>query len=100
MTHYIAESERQSLTKKIWESSFFSLLLDGSTDKTNIDNELLLVVWCDVHGMDERVHTGMDYLTVVRPESVSGEGLLSVLKYGLNYLDIGINKINAEECKS
>jgi len=41
MIHYIAECERQAPRKKICESSYFSLLLDGLTDKANIDNELM-----------------------------------------------------------
>ena len=32
------------------KAKFFSLLLDGSTDKGNIDNELVLVVWCEIDG--------------------------------------------------
>ena len=39
----------------------------------------------------------MDILTVVRPESVSG--LFDVLKYALNYLDIGIKDVNSDKCK-
>lgn len=97
--HYIAQSERQNLKQKIVNTPFFSLLVDGSTDKAAIDNELLLVVWCDINGTDERVHTRMDYLTIVRPESVSGEGLFNVLKRALNFLDVGIEDINPDDCK-
>lgn len=32
---------------------FSSLLLDGSTDRGNIDNELILAVWCDRNEADE-----------------------------------------------
>ena len=38
-------------------AKFFSLLLDGSTDRGNIDDQLFLVVWCDRNGSDEKVHT-------------------------------------------
>ena len=55
--HYIAESRRQELKQKLAQAKFFSLLLDGSTDVANIDNELILAVWCDRDGMDERIHT-------------------------------------------
>lgn len=41
MIHYVAKSKRQELMKKFGDVSFFSLLLDGSTDKGNIDNELV-----------------------------------------------------------
>ena len=97
MIHYIAESRRQELMKKLANAKFFSLLLDGSTDTANIDNEVILAVWCDRDGRDEKVHTRMEYFTVVRPQSVTAEGLLKVLESGLQVL--GINEISAENCK-
>ena len=57
MIHYIAESRRQELITRLGNAKYFSLLLDGSTDKANIDNEVILVVWCDRDGTDEKVHT-------------------------------------------
>ena len=42
-THYIAESQRQELVRTLQSAEFFSLLMDGSNDAGNIDNELLLV---------------------------------------------------------
>ena len=59
--HYIAMAKWQVLLQKLSETKFFSLLLDGSTDKGNVDNEVLLAVWCDPDGSDEKVHTRMDY---------------------------------------
>ena len=75
MIHYIAESRRRDLMTKLANSKFFPLLLDGSTDKANIDNEVILVMWCDRDGTDEKVHTKMEYFTIVRPQSVTAEGL-------------------------
>jgi hypothetical protein len=42
--HYIAESRRQELTDTLANAMFFSLLMDGSTDTGNIDDEVLLAV--------------------------------------------------------
>jgi len=55
--HYIAEARRQELAKKVVSAKFYSLLIDGSTDKGNIDNEAVLTVWCDSNGTDEKIHT-------------------------------------------
>ena len=66
------------------------------TDAANIDNELILSVWCDRDGMDERIHTRMEYFTVVRPQSVTAKGLFSVLDAGLKAL--GITEISTEKC--
>lgn len=95
--HYIAESRRQELLDHLRNAKFFSLLLDGSTDKGNIDNELILVVWRDVNGTDERVHTKMSYFRVSRPQSVSAEGLFTLIGHTLQLL--GVEAINDSECK-
>ena len=44
MIHYIAKSRRQELRQKLAKGKFFSLLLDGSSDAANIDNEITLAV--------------------------------------------------------
>ena len=95
--HYLAEAQRHDLIQKLANAKFFSLLLDGSTDAGNINNEVLMVVWFDPDGSDEKIHTRVDYLTVSRPRSVTAEGLFHVLEGGLQSL--GIQEISAEECK-
>lgn len=42
--HYIAESRRQELKQMLANAKFFSLLLDGSTDSGNVDDEVFLAV--------------------------------------------------------
>jgi len=37
--HYTAEARWQELAKKVVDAKFYSLLIDGSTDQGNIDNE-------------------------------------------------------------
>ena len=78
------------------KANFFSVLLDGSTDTANIENEIILVVWCDTNGTDEKVHTRMEFLTVVRPESATARGLFKVLEIGLQHF--GIQELSTEEC--
>ena len=95
--HYLAEAQRHDLLQKLVNAKFLSLLLDGSTDVGNVDNEVLLVVWFDPDGLDEKVHTRMDYFMVSRPQSVTAEGLFEVLKGGLRRL--GIPAVSADECK-
>lgn len=96
MIHYIAESRRQELRQKLVKAKFFSLLLDGSTDAANIDNELILAVWCDWDGSNEKIHTRMEYFTIVRPQTIKAESLFKVLEIGLQSL--GIKEISAEKC--
>ncbi len=84
----LLKSKRNELRERLKKAKFFSLLLDGSTDKGNIDNELCLVVWCDTNSSDEKIHSQMNYLTVCRPQSVTAEGLLSVLETILKHVGI------------
>ena len=79
------------------EGQVFSLLLDGSTDKGKIDNELVLAVWCEIDGKDERIHTMMGYFTVGRPQSVTTDGLFGLMENVIQKL--GIESITATTCK-
>ena len=86
--HYIAQSRRLELMNTLSKAKFFSVLMDGSTDKRNVDDELFLVTHCDIDGLDERVHTQMDFLCVHRPATVTAAGLLSCLESALQCLGI------------
>ena len=70
--HFMAEAKCRTVVDILGKADFFSILLDGSTDKGNQDNELVLTVWCDPEGKDERIHTRMCFFKVIRPDSVSG----------------------------
>ena len=93
--HYIAEAKRKEILS-LAKANFFSVLLDGSTDTAIIENEIILVVWCDTNGTDEKVHTRIESLTVVRPESATARGLFKVLEIGLQHF--GIQELSTEEC--
>ena len=95
-THFIAESQRQELVHALNSTNFFSILLDGSTDAGNIDNELLLVMWFDKEGKGEKVCTRISYFTVTRPASVSAQGLFDTLGGAMKSL--GISAITQEAC--
>ena len=97
MIHFTAETMRQDLRKNLDEAKFFSVVLDGSADKGNIDNEAMLLIWCDQNGIDEKIHTRMEYFTVIRPQAVTGEGLFHVLESALQH--IGIEEISTDKCK-
>ena len=72
-----------------------TLLLDGSTDSGNTENELFLIVWFDQNGANEKVCARSNYL-VCKPSSVSAEGLLDVLCYALRKL--GVLEFDAIAC--
>ena len=96
--HYIAETKRSELKSLISTVKFFSVLMDGSTDKGNIDDEIFLMVWCDINGSDEKVHSRMSFLSVARPQTATSIGLFNCLQEVLS--SFGILSITASECTS
>jgi len=94
-THYIAESQRRELVRTL-QSAKSSILIDGSTDAGNVDNELFLAVWFDKEGVGEKVCTHASYFRVSRPSSVSAEGLFEVLATTVQ--SMGITAVGREEC--
>ena len=95
--HFIAESKREQLAAKLAKAQFFSILMDGSTGVGNIDDELFLVLWCDIDCDDQAIHTNMSYFSIQRPKSVDSQGLCDCLHTSLCRL--GITSINADQCK-
>ena len=71
--------------------------MDSTTDKGNINDEMLLALWCDVDGTDEKVHTRMVYFTVARLTGATASGLFECLQTSIQRM--GISAINAEERK-
>ena len=93
---FIAEAKRNELVFNLQKAKFFSLLLDGSTDAANVDNELLLTVWLDKDGTGEKVCTRTSYLRIGRPSTVSATGIFNILQAAV--LGLGIPAISGEEC--
>ena len=96
--HYIAEAKQQMLVDKIVNAKFYSLLLDTSTGTGNVDNEVLLVVWCDHDRHDEKVHTRMSYFKVAGLKSGKGEGLFELAQDTLKHF--GIQAMDNGNCTS
>lgn len=95
--HFIAESKREQLVEKLTKAQFFSILMHGSTDTENIDDEMFLVLWCDVDHEDEMVYTNMSYFAVDRPKKVDAQRLFDCLESSLGRL--GIQAVDAKQCK-
>ena len=59
---------KKGVSSTIAEAPFFSLLLDSSTDKSNVDNEFSGVI-------QMVVHTRVSFLNIERLERAMAEGL-------------------------
>ena len=86
--HCIADIENKDLISAVAQAKFFSLLMDGSKDKSNADNEATLVIWFDPEGENEKVCTRIGYLTVYRPHHVTAEGLFETVNNSLRHLRV------------
>jgi len=95
-TGYIVQAQRNKLFVDLEKAKFFSLLLDGSTDADNVDNELLLVVWFDKDGVGEMVFTRTSYLCISKPATATALGIFDVIQAAVHKL--GIPAINEEHC--
>ena len=97
-THFIAQAQQMKLDIALQQAKLFSILLDGSMDSKNIENELLLVVWFDkdIQANGERVVTKTSYLKITRPSTGNAKGIFDVLQTALKRL--GISAISGEEC--
>lgn len=84
------------MVKRVAQAPFFSLLVDSSTDKANVDNEAFMAVWCDVNGADEVIHTQTSYSHIGRPSSVDASGLFHSLSMALR--EVGITEVDVEHC--
>ena len=78
--HFIAETRRNDLRSLFSNIKFFFVLMDSSTDKANMDNELTLVIWCDTNGTDEKVHSKTTFLCVAQPTAATAMGLFNCLQ--------------------
>ena len=78
--HFNAEIRRNDLKRLFSNIKFFSVLMDSSTDKANMDNELILVIWCDTNGTDEKVTSKMTFLCVAQPTAATAMGLFDCLQ--------------------
>ena len=94
--HFAAEAWRQELLVNLRKTKFFSLLLDSSTDAGNINNELVLAVWFDWDGSDEKVCTRTSHFKIMKPSILNAQGLFDVLQELLQCL--GIQVITSEKC--
>ena len=59
---YIAKAKKQELAERLENANFFSLLTDGTTDSSNTENEISIVVTCDTKSSGDMVHTKTDYV--------------------------------------
>ena len=94
-THYIAESQRLQLRRKLKDAKFYSAMIDGSTDAGNIDDELVMVQYCALDHDTQEVRSVSRFLSVEVPLTVNADGLIQCLQRSLEKLGV-VDVYNAE----
>ena len=61
-THYIAQAQCQQFLKVLCENSFYSFLMDGSTDVGNIEQELVVILTCIKDDAAGEIHHKLGFL--------------------------------------
>ena len=85
--HFLSMS-RKELASLLSKDNFFSLLMDGSTDAANVDNEVFVVVWCDTDAEMDRVCTKTSFVTVHQPPRATAVGFMHSLEHCLQCLGV------------
>ena len=93
---FTSQAQRNELAVNLQKAKFFSLLLDGSTDAGNVENELLLAVWFDKDGAGEKVYARTSYLCISGPATATALGIFDVVQTAVQKL--GFPAISGGQC--
>jgi len=69
-------------------TKFFSFLMDGSTDKEKVENELIMIQYCTVDEKVDEVRSLTRFLRMVEPVKTDADGLIICLGEGLKVMGI------------
>ena len=95
-SHYIAEGQRQKLLESLSVSRFYSFLMDGSTDKGNVEDELIVILYSTKDTAAEEVKTHARFFSLQEPKKADADGLIECLGRALGLL--GITNIRQSKC--
>ena len=68
LSHYIAEGQRQELFESLSTSYFYSFLMDGSTDKGNVEDQLIIILYSVKDTEAEEIGTRARFLSLQEPK--------------------------------
>lgn len=93
--HYIAESQRQQFHASLASCHFHSVLMDSSTDKGRIENELFVILFSKRDDALQEVKTCARYFCVLEPAKADANGLIECL--GKSLKSMGIENLLVRE---
>ena len=87
-TGYIAKSQRHAFLRTLSSSHFYSILMDGTTDAGNQEDELTVIVYCSRDDNSQEIVPCTRYLFINSPEKADAGGLLLSLGRSLKLLGV------------
>jgi len=89
--HCIAESQRKLFYAKLESCHFYSMLMDSSTDKGRVENELFVILFCEKDDVLLELKTTARYYCVLEPRKSDADGLVECL--GLALKGMGVDNL-------
>ena len=86
-TSFIAKSQCQSFLNAL-PRGFFSLLMDGSTDAGNLEDEVIVLVFGHMNDSEQEITTQSRFLSVHNPEKADTSGLLGCISDAMHLLGV------------
>ena len=87
-TTYIARSQRQEFLNALPKDSFFSLLMDGTTDVAVVEDEVIVIVYCNIDDVDEEITSTSRFLSLHVPQKADANGLLACVRDAMYPLEV------------
>ena len=87
-TSCTAKSQRQGFLNSLPSGGFFSLLMDGSTDAGNLEDELIVLVYCDMDDAEQEMTTYSRFLSLHKPQKADASGLLECIGKAMHLLGV------------
>ena len=84
----LLRAKRQSLKHSLEWCNFYSVPMDGSTDKGKVENELFVILFCKQDQIIQEVRSCARYLCVLEPKKSDADGLLRCLSDAMKSMGI------------
>ena len=87
-THYIAMAQRQQFFQSLQGVSFYSFIIDGSTDAGCVEDEIVMMMFCKSNEKAEEINTCVRYLAIEVPGRADANGLIKCVGNALKFVGI------------
>lgn len=88
-TAYIARSQKHAFLSKLFsESHFYSSLMDGSTDAGNVEDELIVLAYCNRDYANQQMRICTHFLIIEAPKKADASGLVKCVNKAVELLGV------------